>query len=252
MTAGGGTYLLEDRRARGAGRRLHLHGAVLPAVLRRRRRALGVPALQGRLARRFLSDGAAQPFVQTARPRGLRRSIPPAQSEKGKPAVRRGRKARGLRLGDGSAAGLLTTTSCNQRMTVDHLTRRPPALRPPWRWRCWPRRPTRPTRRSRRASRRPCAATSPRSGNTVDDLPRRRRQLRRRPGRRRVQQQRLRRWRYVDVDADATTFDSSSATVALPAGSTVLWAGLYWAGDTTAGTGGEVAARRPRAAAPRA
>ena len=52
---------------------------------------------------------------------------------------------------------------------------------------------------------------------------------------------------YVDVDADATTFDSSSATVssvALPAGSTVLWAGLYWAGDTTAGTSG-VAAPTP-------
>jgi hypothetical protein len=42
---------------------------------------------------------------------------------------------------------------------------------------------------------------------------------------------------YVDVDADATTFDSSSATVALPPGSTVLWAGLYWAADTSAGTG---------------
>jgi hypothetical protein len=46
---------------------------------------------------------------------------------------------------------------------------------------------------------------------------------------------------YVDVDADATTFDSSSATVALPGGSTVLWAGLYWAGDTTAGSGGAAA-----------
>ena len=50
---------------------------------------------------------------------------------------------------------------------------------------------------------------------------------------------------YVDVDADATTFDSSSATVALPGGSTVLWAGLYWAGDTTAGAGGGVAAPTP-------
>jgi hypothetical protein len=43
---------------------------------------------------------------------------------------------------------------------------------------------------------------------------------------------------YVDVDADATTFDSSSASVSLPAGSTVVWAGLYWAADTSAGTGG--------------
>ena len=53
---------------------------------------------------------------------------------------------------------------------------------------------------------------------------------------------------YVDVDADATTFDSSSATVALPGGSTVLWAGLYWAADTTAGTGG---GRRPDPREPR-
>ncbi|MEP6954872.1 MAG: hypothetical protein ABI950_12505 [Solirubrobacteraceae bacterium] len=30
------------------------------------------------------------------------------------------------------------------------------------------------------------------------------------------------------------TFDSSSATLTLPAGSSVLWAGLYWSGDTAA------------------
>lgn len=46
------------------------------------------------------------------------------------------------------------------------------------------------------------------------------------------------RMRFVDVDADATTFNSSSATLTLPAGSTVLWAGLYWGADTTAGGGG--------------
>ena len=34
--------------------------------------------------------------------------------------------------------------------------------------------------------------------------------------------------RYVDVDQDATTFDSSSANLAIPAGATVLFAGLYW------------------------
>src|SRR4029079_15248711 len=34
---------------------------------------------------------------------------------------------------------------------------------------------------------------------------------------------------YVDIDSDSSTFDSSSATVTLPAGSTVAWAGLYWA-----------------------
>jgi uncharacterized repeat protein (TIGR01451 family) len=38
---------------------------------------------------------------------------------------------------------------------------------------------------------------------------------------------------YVDVDSDSTTFNSSSATLNLPAGSTVLWAGLYWGGDSS-------------------
>ncbi len=37
---------------------------------------------------------------------------------------------------------------------------------------------------------------------------------------------------YIDNDGDAATFDSSSATVSLPAGSTVVWAGLYWAADS--------------------
>ena len=35
---------------------------------------------------------------------------------------------------------------------------------------------------------------------------------------------------YVDIDGDPTTFSSSSATLAMPAGSTVLFAGLYWGG----------------------
>ncbi|GAA4107832.1 hypothetical protein GCM10022215_01100 [Nocardioides fonticola] len=43
---------------------------------------------------------------------------------------------------------------------------------------------------------------------------------------------------YVDVDSDPTTFDSSSASLALPAGSTVLFAGLYWGGEVTAGAYG--------------
>ena len=46
---------------------------------------------------------------------------------------------------------------------------------------------------------------------------------------------------YVDVDSDATTFDSSSANLSLPSGATVLWAGLYWAADTSAGTFGVAA-----------
>ena len=45
----------------------------------------------------------------------------------------------------------------------------------------------------------------------------------------------------VNVDNDGTNFDSSSASVSLPAGSTVLWAGLYWAADVSAGTSGAAA-----------
>ena len=33
-----------------------------------------------------------------------------------------------------------------------------------------------------------------------------------------------------DVDSDGTTFNSSRATLSLPTGSTVLFAGLYWSG----------------------
>jgi hypothetical protein len=39
---------------------------------------------------------------------------------------------------------------------------------------------------------------------------------------------------YVNVDSDATTFNSSRATLDLPAGATVLFAGLYWGGDAPA------------------
>jgi uncharacterized repeat protein (TIGR01451 family) len=44
---------------------------------------------------------------------------------------------------------------------------------------------------------------------------------------------------YVDVDNDPNTFNSSSATLNLPAGATVAWAGLYWGakcGDNRAET----------------
>lgn len=44
---------------------------------------------------------------------------------------------------------------------------------------------------------------------------------------------------YVDIDSDATTFNSSSVTYNFPTGNpgfNVVWAGLYWAGDTSAGS----------------
>jgi uncharacterized repeat protein (TIGR01451 family) len=37
---------------------------------------------------------------------------------------------------------------------------------------------------------------------------------------------------YVNADADASTFSSSGATLTLPAGTSVLFAGLYWGGDS--------------------
>ena len=46
---------------------------------------------------------------------------------------------------------------------------------------------------------------------------------------------------YVDVDGDAATVNSSTATLSLPAGATVTWAGLYWGADTSHGTGGSAA-----------
>ena len=46
---------------------------------------------------------------------------------------------------------------------------------------------------------------------------------------------------YVDVDADPATFNSSSATLSIPAGATVTFAGLYWGADTSAGGGGVAA-----------
>ncbi len=46
---------------------------------------------------------------------------------------------------------------------------------------------------------------------------------------------------YVDVDNDPTTFDSSQSSLNLPAGATVLFAGLYWGSVTT--TAAQAAAR---------
>jgi hypothetical protein len=49
----------------------------------------------------------------------------------------------------------------------------------------------------------------------------------------------------VDIDGDLTTFDSSTAALALPAGATVQFAGLYYGARTSKGTGGEAAGNIP-------
>ena len=158
--------------------------------------------------------------------------------------MRRGRKARGLRLGDGSAAGLPTIRHATMRMT----------------------------QRLSRAARLLCATTlalalmaapayavdtpfAPRFAQTVqrrhrrgrehaDDLPRGAAGCTTAQGG--TAHTTTTHMGYVDVDADATTVDSSSATSTLPAARPSLWAGLYWGGDTIAGTGGRRPTRQPR------
>ncbi|GAA2696757.1 Ig-like domain-containing protein [Actinoplanes palleronii] len=46
---------------------------------------------------------------------------------------------------------------------------------------------------------------------------------------------------YTNADNDAGTFNDSAATITMPSGSTVLFAGLYWSADWSAGTNGHVA-----------
>lgn len=52
---------------------------------------------------------------------------------------------------------------------------------------------------------------------------------------------------YVDADADSATFDSSSSTLTLPAGSNVLFAGLYWGAVSSAATASNVKFKAPGA-----
>ena len=49
----------------------------------------------------------------------------------------------------------------------------------------------------------------------------------------------------VDIDGDLSTFDSSTAALALPAGATVQFAGLYYGARTSKGAGGEAAGNIP-------
>ena len=46
---------------------------------------------------------------------------------------------------------------------------------------------------------------------------------------------------WLDADGDPATFDSTSADLTLPAGASVLFAGLYYGGRLAAGTGGSPA-----------
>jgi hypothetical protein len=48
----------------------------------------------------------------------------------------------------------------------------------------------------------------------------------------------------VDVDGDPATFDSSRARLSLHAGGDVLFAGLYWGADGSAGSRGQAAPQR--------
>ncbi len=165
--------------------------------------------------------------------------------------MRRGRKARGLPRGDGSAAGLPTSSSCNPAMNATLS----------------------------RASRLLCATTlalvllaapayadapfAPRFAQTLrgdiaavgqhaDDLPGRAPPAPPHRAAAQRQQQRLhdglrRRRRRRD---HTSTPRRPPSSLARPA-PTVVWAGLYWAGDTTAGTSGAPPdAREPRHGAP--
>lgn len=51
--------------------------------------------------------------------------------------------------------------------------------------------------------------------------------------------------RYADVDNDPATFDSSSATLTVPAGARIDFAHLYWAGNTGLGTASDGTVRKP-------
>ena len=50
---------------------------------------------------------------------------------------------------------------------------------------------------------------------------------------------------YVDVDSDPSTFNSSNATLSMPAGSTVKFASLYWGGRTASAQRGQVLFKTP-------
>jgi len=50
---------------------------------------------------------------------------------------------------------------------------------------------------------------------------------------------------YIDTDSDPSTFNSTSATLAMPAGSTVKFASLYWGGRSASAQRGQVLFKTP-------
>ena len=53
---------------------------------------------------------------------------------------------------------------------------------------------------------------------------------------------------YVDIDSDASTFDSSSADLSLPPGASVLYARLYWGGRSPSTQRGDALIDTPASA----
>ena len=49
----------------------------------------------------------------------------------------------------------------------------------------------------------------------------------------------------IDIDSDPSTFNSTQATLSIPGGSTVKFAGLYWGGTSASGQRGQVLLQTP-------
>ena len=131
MTAGGGTYLLEDRELEVRAGDFIYMAPYCPQSFVAGDEPIRVPALQGRLARRFLSEGAARPFVQTAEPVHCAGRYPLHRARKGQT-----RREAGTQSKRSPPRRWLGRRSADHHVTQPaharhHLTRRPPARRHP-------------------------------------------------------------------------------------------------------------------------